>query len=320
MAIELGIIARYRRDGVFTLEHVKSHADEALAGGWTRQQWGNFLADNVAAGRYTHPMMVPLDLEIIEVPMELSEYPVTSTAGWYLEGQDGAPITRTLSSIVSRARISRYLLDRVPVSRHVDRTRWVRPTVTLSAKAAAGLDAPYMNNRLMFDKVYHGGNRARDGGDGACDLCGAEDSLSHIAGACTQRDLVRIRRSVERKVTSVVGEHPAATTVLNAVRRATMRHPDMGWTGMLSSAVVDSMAAVCATLTPVQVAVARAAVLKVTKARRKGLALLWKTRARVVAAAAVAERRRPARPRRRTMYDWLIVGEAPLPDGREGIG
>jgi hypothetical protein len=320
MAVELGIIARYRHESVFHLEHVKSHPEEALADSWSRQQWGNFVADSVAAGRFTHPMLARLNVDIIEVPMGLSEYPVTSTAGWYLEGEDGAPVTRTLASIVSRAKIKKYLNDRVLVSKHVDPTRWVDPTVSLSAKAAVGLEAPFMNNRLMFDKVYHGGNRGRDGGDDTCDLCGERDSLSHIAGVCTQRDLVRIRRSVERKVTSITGQHPAAIPVLNAVRRVAAQHPDMSWTGMFSSAVVGSLSGVCATLSPIQVAVAKSAVLKVTKARREGLALLWKTRARIISGTAREQRRGPVRTRRTTMYDWLIVGEGPLPDGREGIG
>jgi hypothetical protein len=295
MGVHLGMITMMR-NSMLDLHHVKAHADAKMASEWTRSQWGNFIADNVAAGRYNHPLM-PRNIVVEECSMYDAEDWFRKSNRIYLVGKDGLALSQPINTLVSKNRINKYFSERAAVSQNVDRTRWVEPTIKLATRAASSLSYQYMQLRLRYDKSYHGGNERRDGGEGLCPLCGEEDSLSHIAAHCQNRESAAIRKVCNRKILKLKAKMPPdEMTFITALSSSAVSKPDQGWTGVLSKDTVAELGILATRFTPDQVKKMKTAAVAVIKMRQEALGNMWRARARQVREEAVVVGRRRTLP------------------------
>jgi hypothetical protein len=318
MGTHLAMISDMRQRNM-QLAHVKAHADEKDSYMWSQQTWGNFIADNAAAGRLDHRLM-PSNIIYENYQMLDSEKWFRANTPYYITHNSGLHISRSIMSLVSEKRIQRYLNNRATISNNADRSRWVNTTVKLAAKAATSLPHKYMNFRLRYDKSYHGGNQRRDGQEGLCPLCNLPDSLNHIAQHCHNPHSDRIRYAYQKRIEDTIDDFDDdERPFLNKLNDIAVTSPEQGWTGMYSATSVDSVQELAAAFDPSQVRFLKKALKSIVADRQQALGHMWKARNRQAREIGLdPPRRTNISPRRRSGNKTRVVTHGYLP--RDGIG
>ena len=190
------------------LEHVKAHGDLKKQSQWTRAQWGNFYADKLAKGDTEHwatrHLIWPVP-ELETLAMNLSP--------WHWISKDKHLLLEPIQQLLQNQTINAYLIDRdiYRVKRGQDE-KWqdahlgLLEDVWKTRKLKMGKLATI--NRLIWDKGWHGGNRAKtmtpthlsDEAWIGCGDCGMPDSQNHWIRECTAEHIRSIRLDTKEQI------------------------------------------------------------------------------------------------------------------------
>jgi hypothetical protein len=196
-----------------TLEFVKAHGPLKEQLQWTTQQWGNYHADRIAKNNVcsfsTHHVTWPFSY--LETLVKL--YP-----SWHWVDKDGHLALEPLRRILSRQTHFTYMTRRDEFRSKrgqgikwqyahmglVDDT-WHISRLSLSKRASI--------HRLLYDKGFHGGNRAKiklpveveEENWVGCGMCGAApDSQHHWIRSCPHDLISPLRRQALAEATTVI--------------------------------------------------------------------------------------------------------------------
>ena len=202
------------RNGVGTLQWIKGHPeraqkDETL---WTREMWGNHLADRAAAGilsstkSYQNNNDSVYILNITSLPAQdastLSSS-LTTSGSWYLGRSNRQLSASSISEEVNKQRLEKYLQDRdANRAERLLPPKWQQYNIPL---AATLWELPNSNRKtssikVLFDKHWHPGNQIKSIVDpilratiGKCPLCVEDDSAAHWTVHCKHPRAISIR-------------------------------------------------------------------------------------------------------------------------------
>jgi hypothetical protein len=143
------------------LSHVKAHGDLKKQSQWTRAQWGNFYADKLAKRDTEH--WAPRHLRW---PVPELETRVMNLSPWHWISKDRHLLLEPLQQLIQNTTINAYLFDRdmYRIKRGQDE-KWqdvhlgLIEDVWKTRKLKMGKQATI--NRLIWDKGWHRGNRAK---------------------------------------------------------------------------------------------------------------------------------------------------------------
>jgi exonuclease III len=183
------------------IEHVKAHGDPKKQSKWTRAQWGNFYADKLAKGDTDHWATKHLIWPVPEL-----ETLAMNLSPWHWVSKDKHLLLEPVQQLIQNTTINAYLIDRdiYRVKRGQDE-KWQDAHLGLiedvwkTRKLKMGKQATI--NRLIWDKGWHGGNRAKattpshlaeDAWIG-CGDCGKTDSQNHWIRECPAEHIRSIR-------------------------------------------------------------------------------------------------------------------------------
>jgi ribonuclease HI len=219
-----------------TIKWVKGHPEkvEPDASLWTREMWGNHLADRAAAGALTSSLYQYQNL--FSNAMYLTPFPpmealaltarLAPLEAWYFGTTKRELLSTSMLDCIHRKRLTRYLVDRD--QQRFDRAKlppkWQHYDIPLAAKLwGISSSAAYrcLKNRLIFDKHFHSGNRAKSIKDpvqselaSQCPFCTCSDSASHWSVQCTA-----IPRSVDIRTKALLH-------IRNLIKTAVEAHTD----------------------------------------------------------------------------------------------
>jgi len=193
---------------VIKIEHVKAHGDPKKQSKWTRAQWGNFYADKLAKGDTDHwatkhlIWLVP-ELEILA--MNLSP--------WHWISKDKHLLLEPVQQLIQNTTFNVYLIDRdIYRVKRGQNEKWQDAHLGLiedvwkTRKLKMGRQATI--NRLIWDKGWHGGNRAKASAHLhlaedvwiGCGDCGKADSQNHWIRKCSAEHIRSIRLDTKEKI------------------------------------------------------------------------------------------------------------------------
>ena len=177
--------------------HVRAHPEvrKPDRSTWTHDDWGNFIADRVAAKDWSGLSRAGLNVRSITVSAPTVLRDLLGPDQWYLSSHDGTPLPFTgLREAINNHRLRKYLSDRDAYrAQRKAPPKWYSNTMQFAARTA---DLQHMTIgqravavRRIWDKGWHGGNRCKDKrlipgskpyhDAEACDLCGEPDSANH---------------------------------------------------------------------------------------------------------------------------------------------
>jgi len=190
------------------LAHVKAHGDLKKQSQWTRAQWGNFYADKLAKGDTENWASKHLRWPVPEL-----ETMVMNLSPWHWISKDRHLLLEPLQQLIQNTTINAYLIDRdiYRVKRGQDE-KWQDAHLGLiedvwkTRKHKMGKQATI--NRLIWDKGWHGGNRAKsiipnhttEAAWIGCGDCGKTDSQNHWIRECTAEHIRSIRLNTKEQV------------------------------------------------------------------------------------------------------------------------
>ena len=191
-----------------TLVHVKAHGDQKKQTQWTRAQWGNFYADKLAKGDTEHWATKHLRWPVPEL-----ETLVMNLSPWHWISKDKHLLLEPMQQLIQNTTINAYLIDRdiFRVKRGLDE-KWQDTHLGLiedvwkTRKQKMGKQATI--NRLIWDKGWHGGNRAKSVTPShttketwiGCGDCGMTDSQTHWIRECNAEHIRSIRLHTKEQV------------------------------------------------------------------------------------------------------------------------
>jgi hypothetical protein len=190
------------------LEHVKAHGDPKKQSKWTRAQWGNFYADKLAKGDTEHCATKHLSWPVPEL-----ETLAMSLSPWHWVSKDKHLLLEPVQQLIQNLTINAYLIDRdIYRIKRGQEEKWQEAYLGLiedvwkTRKLQMGKQATI--NRLIWDKGWHGGNRAKattpshlaeDAWVG-CGDCGKADSQNHWIRECTAEHVRSIRLDTKEQI------------------------------------------------------------------------------------------------------------------------
>ena len=207
----------------------RSVPDEAL---WSREMWGNHLADRAAAGSlascseymykniYDNILFIT-PLPTVDAPSISPSLSPPST--WYFGNQDRQLTSLSLMDCIFQRRLDEYLR-----TRDADRDRrhlppkWQSFNIPLAARMWESPLHPEtltLRNRLLWDKHWHPGNQAKSVTDPSvrdliskCPLCSCADSVAHWNVFCQNPRATKLRRdslsSMRKIIRDILNRHP----------------------------------------------------------------------------------------------------------------
>ena len=198
------IIAQLLHDHPFIrLEHVKAHGPIHKQSTWTRAQWGNYYADRIAKGFIDEHAP-----RHICWPIQSLEEIVKRYSPWHWISTEKHILLEPILDILQRREHQQYLQNRDAIrinrgegfkwhSAHYGLIADVWQLSGLSLRQRATL------NRLLYDKGWHGGNRAKAKCPDqhtqeewiGCDDCGQPDSQHHWIRDCDHKASKQLRNS-----------------------------------------------------------------------------------------------------------------------------
>jgi len=190
------------------LEHVKAHGDPKKQSKWTRAQWGNFYADKLAKGDTEHCATKHLSWPVPEL-----EALAMSLSPWHWVSKDKHLLLEPIQQLIQNLTINAYLIDRdIYRLKRGQEEKWQEAYLGLiedvwkTRKLQMGKQATI--NRLIWDKGWHGGNRAKattpshlaeDAWVG-CGDCGKADSQNHWIRECNAEHVRSIRLDTKEQI------------------------------------------------------------------------------------------------------------------------
>ena len=198
----------------------KSHPD---ADEWTKDMWGNHLADRTAAGiffgqvEYQYQNLYSNLLSITALPIldvkELSSR-LAPMNFWYFGTDEGQLVSTSITDAVQKNRATRYLQKRdgFRAERELP-LQWQDYDLTLTAtiwQMKKNKQTRTLRNRLIFDKHWHSGNRAKSNKTKSlqsqlekCPFCPNTDSAAHWIVHCQGNTrAVALRQELVRNIKS----------------------------------------------------------------------------------------------------------------------
>ena len=178
---------------------------------WTKDDWGNWLADRVAAEDYD--ILSQHGINVIQFRIKATTmYDLLLSHGqWYLGDRNGKPIPPAgLDDIAARHLATAYHQERdeyrirdgrVPMWEHNSTMEHAAEVYQLQSASSSKASTI---TRVIYNKGYHGGNRAKDSKlqpegkirIGKCLLCQHQDSQDHWLHHCPNRVLTKIREDI----------------------------------------------------------------------------------------------------------------------------
>ena len=187
----------------------------------------------------------------ISIPA-LEMYRALRMAGqWYIGDIAGSPLLpKGLAATVARSLASSYYRERDEYRVQGGRiATWEHDTsmehsAEVFSMRSASAAVAGTKSRVMYDKGYHGGNRAKNDGltpeekekAGQCLLCGQPDSQDHWLHHCANKCMVRIRDDIladlNRTITSYRDINPLHRQLGFAFKHVLMqtKQPSRIWT------------------------------------------------------------------------------------------
>ena len=199
--------------------HVRGHAERRkpqkdvnglLGQHWNKDDWGNWIADRIAA--QDQDIITQHGIHIIEFTITASElYSSLPYVGqWYIGHRNGHPVNPNgVSTHLQHCLWSTYLAERDDHRRKRGvNPKWVedssmRHSSSIYDLQGSSLSLTSTKVRIIYDKGYHGGNRAKDDTlstidrlrTQSCILCGSPDSQDHWLHRCSHPTLAKLRTS-----------------------------------------------------------------------------------------------------------------------------
>ena len=209
-----------------TLQWIKGHPeryepDESL---WTREMWGNHLADRVASGTITSSTSYQYKkdsdyiFELIPLPAQNATSLSTSLLPpdfWYFGKEDGQITSGSILDAIKTQRLDSYIKKRDANRRLRDLPpKWSTYNIPLMGtlwQLSAHPQSRTVRNRIIYDKHWHGGNIAKSLTDptqiiiqSKCPLCHNADSAAHWITECTTPRAVAIRTDTIKSLQSLI--------------------------------------------------------------------------------------------------------------------
>jgi hypothetical protein len=192
------LIHALARSPTIRLEFVKAHGPVKKQSQWTTRQWGNYHADRIAKNN-----SCSFSTHHVEWPLQHLETLVKLFPSWHWVDREGHLALEPLRRILCRQTHFSYMIQRDDYRlKRGDGIKWQYAHMGLVEDiwhpARLPLSKRASVHRLLYDKGFHGGNRAKirtpvDVDEEAwigCGMCGEPDSQHHWIRSC-QHDLIR---------------------------------------------------------------------------------------------------------------------------------
>jgi hypothetical protein len=195
------------------LKHVKAHGDIKKQSQWTREQWGNYYADRLAKG-----VDDELSIRHISWPAAELEKLAMSHSKWHWISNDNHLLLEPIQKLIQHNVLVNYLIDRdIYRVRRGSEEKWQQTflgfieDIWKTKKLRLGKLATI--NRLIWDRGWHGGNRAKTEAPAevsevewvGCGDCGAPDSQHHWIRECKAEHIRLVRRETKIKIREQLG-------------------------------------------------------------------------------------------------------------------
>ena len=183
--------------------YVRAHAERRkpkkdglgrLGKDWTTDDWGNYIADRVACHAIDDLSHEGLNVVMLRITATDLYNSLGSTGQWFVGNTDGSPVgPRGVRDRIDKERMTLYHKERDDYRADRGDSRiWEHETtmkhssIVFKLKQAPAGQASTIT-RTIYDKGYHGGNRAKDvsltpsarASTLKCKLCGMPDSANH---------------------------------------------------------------------------------------------------------------------------------------------
>ena len=196
--------------------HVERHkplkdAHGRLGVNWTKDEWGNWLADRVAADDTASLRRQGIRYHILTVPARDIYAHLMFPGQWYIGDNTGFPVLPLgVSAAIHTNLHKQYLVERdaYRIARG-DLPKWEKDSSMPHSASVYGLKQAHSNSlptkiRIIYDKGYHGGNRAKNTSitpaereiARTCRLCQKPDSQDHWLQECDFGPLRRLRNDI----------------------------------------------------------------------------------------------------------------------------
>ena len=194
------------------IKHVKAHGDVKKQSKWTREQWGNYYADRLAKG-----VDDGLSFRHIRWPANELEKLVMSHSKWHWVSTDNHLLLEPIQQLIQHNILVSYLIDRdIYRVRRGGEEKWQQAflgfieDIWKTKRLRLGKLATI--NRLIWDRGWHGGNRAKSSTPAeateaewvGCGDCGAPDSQHHWIRECKAEHIRLVRRETKTKISELL--------------------------------------------------------------------------------------------------------------------
>ena len=200
--------------------HVRGHAEnrkphkdnDGLFGKhWNKDDWGNWIADRIAA--QDTDILIRHGIQVIQLTVSATElYSSLPYPGqWYIGNDKGQPVKpHGVRKQLQLGLWQQYLRERDEYRRNRGvAAKWVHDSSMQHAADIydlqnTSIDMAASKIRIIYDKGYHGGNRAKDDKlsmhdrlqTQACLLCHRPDSQDHWLHSCPHSTLAHLRTTI----------------------------------------------------------------------------------------------------------------------------
>ena len=253
--------------------YVQSHAENRKSAkdsdgcyglSWNKDDWGNWIADRVAAKDYDILRKHKLNIRHITIDAR-DLYTALKYAGqWYIGYQNGRPVLpKGAASVIYSSLNAQYLVERDEFRlKRGDLPKWVRDSsmphsAMVYRLTRAGAAIASMKSRIIFDKGYHGGNRAKNDRltdsertkTRECVLCGLPDSQDHWLHSCDFPACRKIRAEVLTDLNKKLLDYRELSALHRQLGQGfkdvltTTAEPARIWTGNWSTCQIASLSA-----------------------------------------------------------------------------
>ena len=233
-------------------EKKQKDANGRLGLGWTQDEWGNWIADRIAAYDLAELRKQGIAYHVIRVTARQVYSTLMYNGQWYLGDKMGAPILPAGAKKIIQQEIHRkYLQERDEYrKRRGDAPIWELDSSMTHASTVYEVHRASPNTisarvRTIYDKGYHGGNRAKDESltpeqrteARKCKLCGMPDSNNHWLNECSYGALSKIRLEIMADLNRILLSYREKSTLHRQLGAAfkqiltTTSIPARIWTG-----------------------------------------------------------------------------------------
>ena len=216
--------------------HVRGHAGKRkphkdsnglLGKHWTKDDWGNWTADRVAA--QDHDILTRHGVQIVQLNISASELysSLPSSGQWYIGDCTGSPVgPNGVGAHLQHRLWKTYLAERDEFRRKRQADpKWVLDSSMQHSAAVFNLEQASLSLtstrvRIIYDKGFHGGNRAKNDKlslvdrlkTRACILCRTPDSQDHWLHYCSHSTLANLRTSIVTELNVTLTKHSASSS------------------------------------------------------------------------------------------------------------